>query len=138
MSRFKNMKSDEGNYGDIDMSPMIDCVFIMLIFFIVATTFVEVPDVTIDQPIATTQETLEKESIYIALTPEGEVVYAARQIGVTGVQPLVRRMLEDEPERPVIIQTDGNAESGTLIRIIDEAKRAGALKVSLATQINQN
>jgi biopolymer transport protein ExbD len=126
------MSADEGGEGGIDISPLIDCVFILLIFFIVTTTFVEETGVEVDRPQAASASRLEKTSILIALTDQGEVVYGGREIGVGGVRPLVKRMLQKE-DVPVIIQADTAAQSGLLVRVIDEAKLAGALKVSLAS-----
>jgi biopolymer transport protein ExbD len=113
------------------MSPLIDCVFILLIFFIVTTTFVEETGVEVDKPQAASSVRLEKSSILLALTEKGEVVYGGREIGISGVQPLVKRLLQKE-DIPVIIQADSAAASGLLVRVIDEAKLAGAVKVSLA------
>jgi len=134
MGRFRESTADEGSEAGIDMSPLIDCVFILLIFFIVTTTFVEETGVEVDKPQAASAVRLEKTSILIALTGKGEVVYGGREIGISGVQPLVRRMLQKE-EVPVIIQADSAAQSGLLVRIIDEAKLAGAVKVSVATSL---
>lgn len=130
MARFRESGSDEGEPG-IDLSPMIDCVFILLIFFIVTTVFVEETGVEVDKPQAASSVRLEKTSILIALTKEGQVVYGGREIGVGGVQPLVRRMLQQETV-PVIVQADAAAPSGLLVRVIDEAKLGGAEKVSIA------
>ncbi len=130
MGRFRNLSSEESDAG-IDMSPLIDCVFILLIFFIVTTTFVEETGVEVDKPQAASSVRLEKSSILFALTEKGEVVYGGREIGISGVQPLVKRLLQKE-DIPVIIQADAAAASGMLVRIIDEAKLAGATKVSLA------
>ncbi len=102
-------------------------------FFIVTTTFVEETGVEVDKPQAASSVRLEKTSILIALTDKGQVVYGGREIGISGVQPLVRRELQKE-DVPVIIQADSAAHSGLLVRIIDEAKLAGADKVSLATR----
>ena len=132
MGRFRETADDEGETG-IDISPLIDCVFILLIFFIVTTVFVEETGVEVDKPQAASSVNLEKNSILIALTAKGEVVYGGREIGVSGVQPLVKRMLQKE-EIPVIIQADTVAQSGLLVRIIDEAKLAGATKVSVASR----
>lgn len=137
MGRFRQSSSDEGNEGGIDMGPMIDCVFILLIFFIVTTSFVEETGVEVDKPQAASSVQLEKTSLLIALTAKGEVVYGGREIGFGGIQPLVKRMLQKE-DIPVIIQADTNAQSGLLVRIIDEAKLAGAIKVSVATRKVQN
>jgi biopolymer transport protein ExbD len=136
MGRFRQMSSDDAIEGGIDISPLIDCVFILLIFFIVTTTFVEETGVEVDKPQAASSVQLEKTSILLALTGKGEVVYGGRVIGIGGVQPLVKRMLQKE-EVPVIIQADGAAPSGLLVRVIDEAKLAGAVKVSVATRQNK-
>lgn len=133
MGRFRDSGSDEGGEGGIDMSPMIDCVFILLIFFIVTTTFVEESGVQVDKPQAASASRLEKTSIMIALTAKGEVVYGGREIGMSGVQPLVRRMLQKE-DLPVIIQADSAVPSGQMVRIVDQAKLGGAEKVSIATR----
>jgi len=132
MGRFRRSGDDQDGEAGIDMSPLIDCVFILLIFFIVTTTFVEETGVEVDKPQAASAAQLEKSSILIALTDSGQVVYGGRDIGIGGVQPLVRRMLQQE-DVPVIIQADSSSQSGLLVRIIDEAKLAGATKVSVAT-----
>ena len=133
MGRFRDSGSDDGGDTGIDMSPMIDCVFILLIFFIVTTTFVEETGVEVDKPIAASAARLEKTSLLIALTAKGEVVYGGREIGISGVQPLVKRMLAKE-ELPVIVQADAAVASGLLVRVIDQAKLGGAVKVSIATR----
>ncbi len=133
MSRFRSGGSDEGESAGIDMSPLIDCVFILLIFFIVTTTFVEESGVEVDKPQAASSVNLEKTSVLIAITAKGEVVYGGQEIGVGGVQSIVKRMLEKE-EVPVIVQADKAVPSGLLVRVIDEAKLGGAVKVSIATQ----
>jgi biopolymer transport protein ExbD len=132
MGRLRDMSGDEGGEGGIDMSPMIDCVFILLIFFIVTTTFVEESGIEVDKPQAASAARLEKTSILIAISPAGEVMYGGREIGVAGVQSLVKRMLQRE-KIPVIVQADVAAPAGLLVRVIDEAKLGGAEKVSIAS-----
>lgn len=133
MGRFRDMASEDNSDTDINISPLIDCVFILLIFFIVTTTFVEETGVEVDKPQAASSVRLEKTSILLALTEKGEVVYGGREIGFSGVRQLVKRMLQKE-DVPVIIQADAAAPSGLLVRVIDEAKLAGATKVSLASR----
>lgn len=137
MGRIRDLTSTNGSETGIDMSPLIDCVFILLIFFIVTTTFVEETGVEVDKPQAASSVRLEKTSILIALTERGEVVYGGREIGISGVQPLIKRLLLKD-DSPVIIQVDSAASSGLLVRIIDEAKLAGAVKVSVATRPTRN
>ncbi|MFM1890678.1 MAG: hypothetical protein RLZZ565_1435 [Planctomycetota bacterium] len=136
MGRIRALAAEESNEPGVDISPLIDCVFILLIFFIVTTVFVEETGVEVDKPQAASASQLEKSSILIALTAKGEVVYGGRDIGISGVQPLVKRMIQRE-DLPVIVQADQASQSGLLVRIIDEAKLAGATKVSVATR-NQN
>ncbi len=132
MARFGH--SPEEHEHPIDIAPvnMIDLMLILLIFFIVSTSFVEEPGVEVDKPQAASSVRLEKSSIIIALTKNGEIVYGGHEIGISGIQPMVKRMLQKE-DVPVIIQADTAAKSGLLVRVIDEAKLAGAKKVSLAT-----
>ncbi len=133
MRRFRSL-TDKGGSGDaaIDMSPILDCVFILLIFFIVTTSFVEETGVDVDKPQAASSVNLDKNSILIAITEEGAIVYGGREIGIGGVRPLVARMLQQE-ELPVIVQADQSVKSGLLVQVIDEAKLGGANKVSIAT-----
>ena len=132
MSRFRSFTQEEESEG-IDISPLIDCVFILLIFFIVTTTFVEETGIEVDKPQSASSSRLEKNSILIAVTADGQIVYGGREIGVAGVQPLVKRMIAKE-DLPVIIQADEAVPSGIFVRVIDEAKLAGATKVSVATR----
>ena len=132
MGRFRDSSSEDSGEPGIDMGPMLDCVFILLIFFIVTTTFVEETGVEVDKPQAASSVQLEKTSVLIAITAKGEVVYGGREIGVGGVQTLVKRVVQKE-DVPVIIQADRDAAAGVLVRVIDEAKLAGATKVSIAS-----
>jgi biopolymer transport protein ExbD len=126
------VESEELN--DINVSPLIDMVFILLIFFIVTTVFIDETGVDVDKPQAASAVNLEKNSILIAVTAKGEVIYGGKEIGVGGVRPLVRRMTQQE-EMPVIIQGDGKSTYEVVLRVLDEAKLGGAKSVSLASQI---
>ena len=132
MGRFRDSAMGEEAETAIDISPLMDCVFILLIFFIVTTTFVEETGVEVDKPQAASASRLEKTSILFAITAKGSVVYGGRDVGVAGVQAIVKRMTQKE-DIPVIIQADTASPSGLLVRVLDEAKLAGATKVSVAT-----
>ena len=131
MGRFSQSQEEEAEQG-IDISPLIDCVFILLIFFIVTTVFVEETGVEIDKPQAATASDLEKNSVFIALTAAGEVIHNEKNIGVGGVMSLVKRNIQEDKDTPVIIQADDNSRSGLLVQVIGQAKLAGAIKVSVA------
>jgi len=136
MGRFRNASQDDGLETGIDMSPLMDCVFILLIFFIVTTTFVEETGVEVDKPEAASAAQLEKTSIMIAITANGGIVYGGRDIGIGGVRALVKRMTQAEMV-PVIVQADKAAPSGLMVRVIDEAKLGGAETINIATSLNK-
>ncbi len=130
----RSVTEGESDLEQINISPMIDMVFILLIFFIVTTVFVEEPGVDIDKPPAVTAKDLEKNSILIAITNTNQVIYGGREVTISGIRPIVRR-LTTRDQMPVILQVDENASSGTVVRAIDEAKLGGAEVVSISTEL---
>jgi len=124
-----NQASTQG--VDINMSPLIDCVFLLLIFFIVTTVFVEETGVEVQRPQAASAVDLERNSIQIAVGADGRVIYGGREIGVGGVRGVVHRQLR-EREVPVIILADADARTAAVVDVIDECRLAGARQVSIA------
>lgn len=133
MRRFRHFNGQDANASEINISPLIDVVFILLIFFIVTTVFVEETGVNVDKPRAASAQDLEKNSILIAVTSNGQVYQGGRSIGVSGVRSVVAAMLEVDDQMPVIIQGDASANHGIIVSVIDAAKLAGARTVNLAT-----
>jgi biopolymer transport protein ExbD len=131
--RYRRSLAEGEEVSEINISPLIDMVFILLLFFIVTTTFIEETGVEVDKPQAASAIQLEKNSILIAITAKGQVVHGGREIGVSGVRPLVRRLTQKE-NVPVVIQVDENASAGIVVRVIDESKLGGARNVSLAAE----
>lgn len=115
----------------IDMSPLLDVVFILLIFFIVTTVFVKETGVKVDKPQAISAQRLEQTVVLLAITDAGEVYYDGANIGVAGVRGTVEQLQRREP-RPVVIQADKSVPTQLLLEVIDEAKLAGAETVNLA------
>jgi biopolymer transport protein ExbD len=130
--RFRRHLSEAEEPIDMNLIPLIDVIMFLLIFFISTTSFIEEPGVQVDKPQAASAKQLEKNSIIFAVTPDGKVAYGGKEIGIGGVRPTVKRLCAKEA-LPVIIQSDENSRSGTVIRVIDEAKLGGAKDVSLAT-----
>jgi biopolymer transport protein ExbD len=116
----------------INLSPLIDVVFILLIFFIVTTVFIKETGVKVDKPVAMTAQKLENELILLAITPAGEVVYDHSNIGVSGVRSTVSALLMVQ-DRPVVIQADRKVTTDLLVRVMDEAKLGGAKSISIGT-----
>ena len=130
----KSILEDEPEESDINISPMIDMVFILLIFFIVTTVFVQEPGVEIDKPPAIMANDLEKNSILIAITSTNQIIYGGRDIGIAGVRSTVHSLTR-ENAMPVILQVDEVASSGLAVRAIDEAKFGGASNVFFSTDL---
>ena len=118
--------------GEINISPLIDIVFILLIFFIVTTIFAEETGVEVEKPRAAAQQDLDRESVLIGITAEGAVFHAGREIGVGGVRAVVSRMLRTA-QVPVVIQADRRTDTEQTIAVLDEAKLAGAERVFVST-----
>ncbi|GAB5560909.1 MAG: biopolymer transporter ExbD [Synoicihabitans sp.] len=131
MSR-RRKRQDDDEAVEINLSPMIDCIFILLIFFIVTTVFVEETGVEVNRPDASSSVQLEKNSILIAITANDKVVYGGKDIGVTGVGPQIKQLLLKE-DIPVIIQADEGASHGIFAKVYGEAKLAGATKINFST-----
>lgn len=116
----------------IDMSPLLDVVFILLIFFIVSTVFVKETGVEVDKPQAISAQKLDQMSILIALTADGQVVYDGKNIGVAGIR-LSLEQAQSKEQKPVVLQVDKSVPSERLVEVIDEVKMAGTKTVNIAT-----
>jgi len=117
----------------INMSPLIDCVFLLLIFFVVTTVFVEETGVDVQKPRAASARDIEKQSLQVALTEDGGIVYGGRRIGLNSLRGIVAQQLREKMV-PVIIIADARARTGPLVDVIDECKLAGARQVSVAAR----
>ncbi len=136
MKKFR-AKSDEGDAeAQIDMSPLIDCVFILLIFFIVTTSFVEERGIEVDkpQPSSSSDTDSNADPVLFLVRADRKVTQDGKEISIGAIQPTVRRAVQKDPKTPVIVQVEKNADSGLMVRVIDEAKLAGAEKVNIANQ----
>lgn len=124
MGKNKKALSATDDVEDINISPLIDMVFILLIFFIVTTVFVEEPGVDVTKPMAFNAADLPKNCILIGVTESDNVFYGGEEVGLSGIRLKVRRMIRENSNYPVIIQADVGATNGTIARLIDECKLA--------------
>ena len=128
--RRKHFQSDDDS--NFDMTPMLDIVFIMLIFFIVTTSFTKESGVDINRPSATTAVKSEHGNILIAITETNEIWIDKRNIDVRAVRANVERLHAENPQGAVIIQADKNSRNGMLVQVIDQTRLAGISNVSIA------
>ena len=118
--------------GEINLTPMLDIVFIMLIFFVVTSSFVKESGVDVNRPSASTAERKQQGNIMIAITRDGEVWIDRRRVEPHAVRTQVERLHAENPEGEVVIQADRNSRSGLLVQVIDQARLAGVENVAIA------
>lgn len=126
----------DGEDAAIDMTPMLDIVFIMLIFFIVTTSFVKEAGIEVVKPEAEQAARLKNANIFIAVNKDGDVWMDKRQIDKDSVQVTLERLLSEQPTDIVIIQADEDAEHGIVVDVMDQVKAAGIDRISVAAQGN--
>ena len=120
--------------ADINITPMLDIVFIMLIFFIVTTSFTRETGVSIAKPLAEQAEALNSGTIQIGIRPNDEIWMAGRLIQLREVRQIVERARAENPEGSVVIIADEGARIGTLTLVGDQVRLAGVERVSIATE----
>ena len=118
--------------ADINITPLLDIVFIMLIFFVVTTSFVKEAGIEVNRPAAQTAERKEHASILIAIAPNGEVWIDRRVVDVRSVRAAIERLRAESPEGAVVIQGDREARIGLLVEVMDQVRKAGVNNVSIA------
>ena len=124
----------EDEAEEINMTPMLDVVFIMLIFFIVTASFVKEAGIDVNRPEAATAVKKERANILVAISDKGEIWINKRQIDVRAVQANIERLKAENPQGSVVIQADKKATTDMLIKVMDASRAAGAFDVSIAAQ----
>ena len=127
---YLNLDQDEET--EINMTPMLDIVFIMLIFFIVTASFIKESGISVNRPQAQTAVRQERGNILISLTQNGEIWIDKRNVDIAAVRPNVERLHAENPEGSVVIVSDEKSETGLLVRVMDQVRMAGVENVSLA------
>lgn len=120
---------------EINMGPLIDLVFLLLIFFLVTTTFVKETGLEVHRPSAKTAERKEKSTILIGISKEGTIYMENRIIDVRSVRANVEKLLAENPESGVIVVADKNSQTGVAVNVIDQCRLAGAKGVSIAAKV---
>jgi biopolymer transport protein ExbD len=132
--RNRHSRRQSGVVAEINMTPLIDMVFILLIFFIVTTSFVKETGVDVSRPSAKTAVKKELANIMVAIKPNSEIWIDKRQVDVRAVRANIERLHAENPEGSVIILADKEAKSGLLIQVMDQARLAGVANVSIAAE----
>ncbi|MEO1334293.1 MAG: biopolymer transporter ExbD [Myxococcota bacterium] len=128
--RSRRLKEEEENA--IDITPMIDIVFIMLIFFVVTASFIKESGVDVRRPDAVSSQKKERASILIGIDDTDKVWIDKKPVDVRAVRANIERLRAENPEGSVVIQADIDSKKGVLAKVMDAAKAAGVQDVSLA------
>ena len=120
---------------EVNMTPMLDIVFIMLIFFVVTASFVKESGVDVSRPGATTAVAKEHANIMIGISERNEIWVDQQRIDVRAVRANVERLHAENPGGAVVIQADKHADAGLLVQVIDQARAAGVEDVSIAAEV---
>lgn len=119
---------------DIPLGPLIDMVFLLLIFFAVTTSFVKESGIDVQKATASTAEIKEHAGILIGVTAEGDAYFEGKRIDIRSVRAHIERALVEDPESGVVIVADRRSETGAIVTVMDQCRLAGAKTVSLAAK----
>jgi len=126
---------EDGGNAAINLTPLIDMVFILLIFFAVNSPFVRFPGVDVDQPVARSAVVQQSSTILIAVTDNGEVWIDGNQVDIRRLRGVIERMFVDTPDASIVVLSDQESRTGVVVEVIDQARLAGAERVALAAAV---
>lgn len=133
-SPLTRMLQEQDENEEINMTPMLDVVFILLIFFIVTASFVKEAGIEVNRPEAHTAVKKERANILVAISDKGDIWINKRRVDVRSVQANIERLKAENPQGTVVIQADKKATTDVLIKVMDAARAAGVYDVSIAAQ----
>ena len=134
MINAKSSRRGKRAVAELNMAPLIDMVFILLIFFLVTTSFVKESGIDVNRPTAATAISRPKASIMVAIDKQNRVFMGSHEIDVRAVRANVERSLAENPEGAVIVLADNESNTGTTVMVMDGCRLAGASSVSLAAR----
>lgn len=135
MLNIANARRSNRSTPGLDIAPLIDMVFILLIFFLVNTSYVKETGIEVSRPTAATATVDNKTSVLIAIDPQNRIFMEQREIDLRAVRANVERALAENPEASVIVVADKESQTGTAIQVMDGCRMAGATNVSLAASL---
>ncbi|MCB1842482.1 MAG: biopolymer transporter ExbD [Halioglobus sp.] len=130
----RNNRAAAEDEAQIDLTPMLDVVFIMLIFFIVTASFIKEAGVEVNRPEASTSQPVENVNILVAVNANNEIWMDNRRIDARAVRANIERLHAENPKGAVVIQADNKSNTETVASVLDAAREAGVYDVSLATE----
>ena len=130
----RGKRTREQPQSEVNMTPMLDVVFIMLIFFIVTASFVKEAGVDVSRPPAETAVSKDRGNILVAITENGQIWVDRRQVDPRSLRAAIERLHGENPQGQVVIQADKKSENALLVAVMDAAKGAGINNISIAAE----
>jgi biopolymer transport protein ExbD len=131
MRRIAKPKEEEG--AEIDLTPMLDVVFIMLIFFIVVASFIKEAGIEVNRPDNNQSDPSDATSILVRIEADDQIWMENRRVDARAVRANIQRLLAADPEAPVSIKVEKGAKANTVVDVADAAREAGAGAVNWAS-----
>jgi len=119
---------------EVNLTPMLDVVFIMLIFFLVTASFVKEAGIDVNRQSAASAEPQETANILVAISESGQIWIDGRPVDVRAVRANIERLHAENPKGTVVVQADTRSENGLLVQVLDAARLAGVDDVALAAE----
>ncbi|MBR9761933.1 MAG: ExbD/TolR family protein [Luminiphilus sp.] len=130
----KIAKEQEQGGAEIDLTPMLDVVFIMLIFFIVVASFIKEAGVEVNRPDDNQPDNPEDStSILVEVASDNQIWMENRRVDIRAVRANIQRLLAEDPEAPVTIKVEKGAEAGIVVDVADAARESGVAAVNWAS-----
>jgi biopolymer transport protein ExbD len=133
--RMKRSQIEDEDDDAVNLTPMLDVVFIMLIFFIVTASFVKESGIDVNRPNAATAERKEKGNIIVAISEDNQVWIDRRQVDPRALRANIERMHAENPNGAVVIQADEESKNKLLVQVMDAARMVGVKNVSIAAEV---
>jgi biopolymer transport protein ExbD len=131
----RRRRSADREESEVNLTPMLDVVFIMLIFFIVTASFVKEAGIDVTRPPAATAERKERGNILVAITADDQIWVDRRMVDPRALRANLERLHAENPQGSVVIQADTASKNGLLVQVMDAARLAGIASVSLAAEV---
>jgi biopolymer transport protein ExbD len=136
---FKSVRSPRGSkrQPEIQMTPLIDMIFILLIFFIVTTSFVTETGIPVERPRAASSESLPRQHVAVAVRADGQIVLEGQNIGLYAIRSHLERLLRNNPGLAAVIVADRLVSLDRIVPLMDEIRAAGVEDIALATEVKE-
>ena len=134
MRRDIAINEEKESDNEINLTPMLDVVFIMLIFFIVTASFIKEAGIDVNKPEAATPDPQEHANILVAISENNEIWIDRRLIDPRAVRANIERLHAEKPSGAVVIQADKHSYNDTLVLVMDAARQAGVYNIAIAAE----